>query len=67
MVDSGDRPEGPSPHAREPIDQVVADAADLVEIQHTLRQLVNVMVDQERIDNSEKFGMLERGIPKPVG
>ena len=25
-----------------PIDQVMADAADLVEIRHTLRQIVNV-------------------------
>ena len=30
------------PQAYKPIDQVMADAADLVEIRHTLRQIVNV-------------------------
>lgn len=30
------------PQAYKPIDQVMADAADLVEVRHTLRQLVNV-------------------------
>jgi tRNA-splicing ligase RtcB len=33
------------PDAYKPIDQVMADAADLVEIRHTLRQLVNVKGD----------------------
>jgi tRNA-splicing ligase RtcB len=33
------------PAAYKPIDQVMADAADLVEIRHTLRQIVNVMGD----------------------
>lgn len=33
------------PQAYKPIDQVMADAADLVEIRHTLRQLVNVKGD----------------------
>jgi tRNA-splicing ligase RtcB (3'-phosphate/5'-hydroxy nucleic acid ligase) len=33
------------PAAYKPIDQVMADAADLVEIRHTLRQLVNVKGD----------------------
>lgn len=33
------------PHAYKPIDEVMADAADLVEIRHTLRQLVNVKGD----------------------
>ena len=33
------------PQAYKPIDQVMADAADLVEIQHTLHQLVNVKGD----------------------
>jgi tRNA-splicing ligase RtcB len=30
------------PGAYKPIDQVMADAADLVEVKHTLRQIVNV-------------------------
>jgi tRNA-splicing ligase RtcB len=30
------------PAAYKPIDQVMADAADLVEVRHTLRQIVNV-------------------------
>ena len=30
------------PDAYKPIDQVMADAADLVEVRHTLRQIVNV-------------------------
>ena len=33
------------PGAYKPIDQVMADAADLVEIRHTLRQIVNVKGD----------------------
>jgi tRNA-splicing ligase RtcB len=33
------------PGAYKPIDQIMADAADLVEIQHTLRQIVNVKGD----------------------
>lgn len=33
------------PQAYKPIDQVMADSADLVEIRHTLRQLVNVKGD----------------------
>ena len=33
------------PQAYKPIDRVMADAADLVEIRHTLRQLVNVKGD----------------------
>jgi tRNA-splicing ligase RtcB (3'-phosphate/5'-hydroxy nucleic acid ligase) len=33
------------PDAYKPIDQVMADAADLVEVRHTLRQLVNVKGD----------------------
>jgi len=33
------------PSAYKPIDQVMADAADLVEIRHTLRQIVNVKGD----------------------
>jgi tRNA-splicing ligase RtcB len=33
------------PSAYKPIDQVMADAADLVEVRHTLRQLVNVKGD----------------------
>jgi tRNA-splicing ligase RtcB (3'-phosphate/5'-hydroxy nucleic acid ligase) len=33
------------PAAYKPVDQVMADAADLVEIRHTLRQLVNVKGD----------------------
>ena len=33
------------PHAYKPIDEVMADASDLVEIRHTLRQLVNVKGD----------------------
>ena len=33
------------PAAYKPIDQVMADAADLVIIQHTLRQIVNVKGD----------------------
>ena len=33
------------PAAYKPIDRVMADAADLVEIRHTLRQLVNVKGD----------------------
>ena len=33
------------PAAYKPIDTVMADAADLVEIRHTLRQLVNVKGD----------------------
>lgn len=33
------------PAAYKPIDQIMADAADLVEIRHTLRQLVNVKGD----------------------
>ena len=33
------------PHAYKPIDEVMADAADLVAIKHTLRQLVNVKGD----------------------
>lgn len=33
------------PAAYKPIDQVMADAADLVEVRHTLRQLVNVKGD----------------------
>jgi len=33
------------PQAYKPIDQVMADAADLVEIRHTLRQIVNVKGD----------------------
>ena len=33
------------PAAYKPIDQVMADAADLVEIRHTLRQIVNVKGD----------------------
>ena len=30
------------PAAYKPIDQVMADAADLVEVRHTLRQIINV-------------------------
>ena len=30
------------PATYKPIDQVIADAADLVEVRHTLRQIVNV-------------------------
>jgi tRNA-splicing ligase RtcB len=33
------------PAAYKPIDQVMADAEDLVEIRHTLRQIVNVKGD----------------------
>jgi len=33
------------PQAYKPIDQVMADAADLVEVRHTLRQIVNVKGD----------------------
>jgi tRNA-splicing ligase RtcB len=33
------------PDAYKPIDQVMADAADLVEVRHTLRQIVNVKGD----------------------
>ena len=33
------------PAAYKDIDQVMADAADLVEVQHTLRQIVNVKGD----------------------
>ncbi|MGH3749740.1 MAG: RtcB family protein, partial [Micromonosporaceae bacterium] len=33
------------PQAYKDIDQVMADAAELVEIQHTLRQIVNVKGD----------------------
>ena len=33
------------PDAYKPIDQVMADAADLVEIRHTLRQFINVKGD----------------------
>jgi tRNA-splicing ligase RtcB len=33
------------PAAYKDIDQVMADAADLVEIRHTLRQLINVKGD----------------------
>ena len=33
------------PQAYKPIDQVMADAADLVEVRHTLRQVVNVKGD----------------------
>ena len=33
------------PQAYKPIDRVMADAADLVEVRHTLRQLVNVKGD----------------------
>ena len=33
------------PAAYKPIDQVMADAADLVEVRHTLRQVVNVKGD----------------------
>jgi len=33
------------PQAYKPIDQVMADAASLVSIRHTLRQLVNVKGD----------------------
>jgi tRNA-splicing ligase RtcB len=33
------------PQAYKPIDQIMADAADLVEIRHTLRQIVNVKGD----------------------
>ena len=33
------------PQAYKPIDQVMADAADLVTVRHTLRQLVNVKGD----------------------
>jgi tRNA-splicing ligase RtcB len=33
------------PAAYKPIDQVMADAADLVSIRHTLRQVVNVKGD----------------------
>jgi tRNA-splicing ligase RtcB len=33
------------PAAYKPIDRVMADAADLVEVRHTLRQLVNVKGD----------------------
>jgi tRNA-splicing ligase RtcB (3'-phosphate/5'-hydroxy nucleic acid ligase) len=33
------------PGAYKPIDQVMADASDLVTIRHTLRQLVNVKGD----------------------
>ena len=33
------------PQAHKPIDQVMADAASLVSIRHTLRQLVNVKGD----------------------
>jgi tRNA-splicing ligase RtcB len=33
------------PAAYKPIDQVMADAADLVEVRHTLRQIVNVKGD----------------------
>ena len=39
----GDRPAGFDGDAD--IDQVMADAADLVEIRHTLRQIVNVKGD----------------------
>ena len=33
------------PQAYKDIDQVMADAADLVEVRHTLRQIVNVKGD----------------------
>lgn len=33
------------PQAYKPVDVVMADAADLVEVQHTLRQIVNVKGD----------------------
>lgn len=33
------------PAAYKPIDQVMADAADLVEVRHTLRQIINVKGD----------------------
>jgi len=33
------------PQAYKPIDRVMSDAGDLVEIRHTLRQLVNVKGD----------------------
>ena len=33
------------PAAYKPIDVVMADAADLVEVKHTLRQIVNVKGD----------------------
>lgn len=33
------------PGAYKPIDQVMADAADLVEVQHTLHQILNVKGD----------------------
>lgn len=33
------------PQAYKPVDQVMADAADLVEIRHTLHQIVNVKGD----------------------
>lgn len=33
------------PAAHKPIDQVMADAGDLVTVRHTLRQLVNVKGD----------------------
>jgi tRNA-splicing ligase RtcB len=33
------------PEAYKPIDQVMEDAADLVEVRHTLRQVVNVKGD----------------------
>ena len=33
------------PDAYKPIDRVMADAADLVEVRHTLRQVVNVKGD----------------------
>ena len=33
------------PAAYKPIDQVMADAADLVEVRHTLRQVLNVKGD----------------------
>ena len=33
------------PQAYKPIDVVMADAADLVEVRHTLRQIVNVKGD----------------------
>jgi tRNA-splicing ligase RtcB len=33
------------PGAYKPIDQIMADAADLVEVRHTLRQIVNVKGD----------------------
>jgi tRNA-splicing ligase RtcB len=33
------------PAAYKPIDQIMADAADLVEVRHTLRQIINVKGD----------------------